>query len=419
MRFTLPPTVAALAVAFLTPTAFAGDEVTFIRFSDGLAYGVSDDGSTVVGERGGDAYVYDVATGTLTGIGQVGAVAVNGDGTVVTGDTSGPAGDSAGRYRFSDGWTVFGGLGASGCGSSLSSAYDISSDGDSCVGLGWNGCSAGAFLWTAADGMEALPQSGPNSSRADTISGDGTVIGGWDESGSGGRRAARWQRDRKSGAWSQSLILAGTPGNAAGIGEVNGSNGDGSIVVGSAEGTSNATSGAYVYSSDTGIRLLGLLPPTASPVVGGALDVTEDGTTVVGFQRQGVGGGQSFRATSWTEETGLVDLQDQLETMGANIPSNFTLAAAMSMSDDGRVICGWGYADNIVFFQGSWIVVLPEEDDPCPADLNGDGTVGGADIGLLLVSYGTEDPNADLDGSGTVDGGDLGLILAAWGACSQ
>ena len=50
-----------------------------------------------------------------------------------------------------------------------------------------------------------------------------------------------------------------------------------------------------------------------------------------------------------------------------------------------------------------------------PGDLDGDGVVGGADLGLLLAAWGTADPQADLDGSGTVDGGDLGLMLANWG----
>lgn len=52
---------------------------------------------------------------------------------------------------------------------------------------------------------------------------------------------------------------------------------------------------------------------------------------------------------------------------------------------------------------------------PCPADLDGDGVVGGADLGLLLGSWGT--PNNDLDGDGVVGGADLGLLLGSWGAC--
>ena len=49
-----------------------------------------------------------------------------------------------------------------------------------------------------------------------------------------------------------------------------------------------------------------------------------------------------------------------------------------------------------------------------PGDLNGDGVVNGADLGLLLASWDTNDPTADLDGNGIVNGADLGLLLASW-----
>lgn len=52
----------------------------------------------------------------------------------------------------------------------------------------------------------------------------------------------------------------------------------------------------------------------------------------------------------------------------------------------------------------------------CPADLDGDGQVGGADLGVLLAGW-LQPGNADLDGSGVVDGADLGALLSAWGPC--
>jgi hypothetical protein len=57
------------------------------------------------------------------------------------------------------------------------------------------------------------------------------------------------------------------------------------------------------------------------------------------------------------------------------------------------------------------------EPDPCLPDLNDDGFVDGADLGLLLSVWGTTGGNADLTEDGTVDGADLGLLLAAWGDC--
>ena len=55
---------------------------------------------------------------------------------------------------------------------------------------------------------------------------------------------------------------------------------------------------------------------------------------------------------------------------------------------------------------------------PCTADLDGSGTVDGADLGGLLSAWGPcSSCPADLDGNGTVDGADLGKLLPSWGTC--
>jgi len=55
----------------------------------------------------------------------------------------------------------------------------------------------------------------------------------------------------------------------------------------------------------------------------------------------------------------------------------------------------------------------------CPADLNDDGFVDGADFAVMLAAWGQSDTGlpADLDGDGTVGGGDLTWMLGAWGPC--
>lgn len=53
----------------------------------------------------------------------------------------------------------------------------------------------------------------------------------------------------------------------------------------------------------------------------------------------------------------------------------------------------------------------------CAQDLNGDGAVSGADLGILLGAWGTANCLADLNGNGVVEGADLGILLGAWGAC--
>jgi hypothetical protein len=47
-------------------------------------------------------------------------------------------------------------------------------------------------------------------------------------------------------------------------------------------------------------------------------------------------------------------------------------------------------------------------------DLNGDGVVNGADLGILLGSFGATSGPGDLNGDGVVNGADLGILLAGW-----
>lgn len=53
----------------------------------------------------------------------------------------------------------------------------------------------------------------------------------------------------------------------------------------------------------------------------------------------------------------------------------------------------------------------------CRADLNADGLVDGADMGILFGSWGQGRSLADINRDGTVDSSDLGLMLGAFGPC--
>jgi len=55
-------------------------------------------------------------------------------------------------------------------------------------------------------------------------------------------------------------------------------------------------------------------------------------------------------------------------------------------------------------------------EDPCPADLDGDGVVGSFDLGSLLGDWGGDGPS-DLTGDGIVGASDLGSMLGSWGPC--
>jgi hypothetical protein len=60
---------------------------------------------------------------------------------------------------------------------------------------------------------------------------------------------------------------------------------------------------------------------------------------------------------------------------------------------------------------------IPDQCQGCRADLNGNGEVDGADLGIILVNWGGASSAADLNGDGTIDGADLGIILVSWGPC--
>jgi hypothetical protein len=51
----------------------------------------------------------------------------------------------------------------------------------------------------------------------------------------------------------------------------------------------------------------------------------------------------------------------------------------------------------------------------CPADLDGDGTVGSPDLAALLSAWGSG--KIDLDGDGVAGSSDLAAMLSAWGGC--
>jgi hypothetical protein len=109
-------------------------------------------------------------------------------------------------------------------------------------------------------------------------------------------------------------------------------------------------------------------------------------------------------------------------------------SSAIGCNDDGpgcggftssltfQAVCGETYliavgGFNASTFQGSGELTLAQTGPICPppvqGDLNGDGVVNGADLGILLTGWGTNGAG-DLNGDGVVDGADLGILLTAW-----
>lgn len=97
---------------------------------------------------------------------------------------------------------------------------------------------------------------------------------------------------------------------------------------------------------------------------------------------------------------------------------------AASAFDDGNTSSTFGRPNTWTLCPSGTTVTqdfaaLPEQGctwtAPNPADLNGDGHVDGADLGILLGSWGQSGVAADINHDGHVDGADLGVLLGSWG----
>ena len=81
----------------------------------------------------------------------------------------------------------------------------------------------------------------------------------------------------------------------------------------------------------------------------------------------------------------------------------------------GGSIAVYGFSQDQILC--SEICITPPPTD-CSSDLNGDGLVNGADLGLLLLEWGRLEYcsgcTPDLNGDCIVNGADLGLLLLDW-----
>lgn len=250
------------------------------------AYGVSADGSVVVGRGEEDSLASrafrwstesngmmplegDDCTGTL---GSTGAFGVSGGGTIIAGGCDGTI------YR----WTKDGGKDTLYVGNSNQSApFDIAANGDVIVGRVYKGSYPfGAFIyeafrWTEIDGMEPLGAlDGASGSFALGVSPDGSVI-----VGRSGFTAMQWTEATK---------MVALPGE-----------------------------NSY------------------------ARDASTDGSVIVGDVYCG---GDTSRAAVWIQGNEPLFIQDLLESQGVDL-SGWWLTSARAVTPDGRTIAGEGVVD--------------------------------------------------------------------------
>lgn len=162
----------------------------------------------------------------------------------------------------------------------------------------------------------------------------------------------------------------------------------------------------------------------------GAMSANGDNSSQAGqkrvwYQTVPVTPGQSYTFSTWALATaaGFPGYSLRFAFDGVQIGGTVSPTAAFTWEEFSTVIIPQGSTVEIAIVNVSGIT-FPNDfmlDDisltliAISSDLNNDGIVDGADLGLLLASWGRcSGCPADLDGSGAVDGADLGLLLARW-----
>jgi len=356
------------ALIFLSLLGGLASAQSLTVLGEGIAQGIAADGTTVVGGSNfNGAWRWTSGGGQQNLSGSSWAYGVSGDGTTVFGEDTGS--DAGAVWTMGTGWQSIGGLvgGSGGC-PGLGSPYNISDTGDVAVGLGWDGCSAFAYKWTPGGGLGQLGQLGPNSSRANDVSGDGTTIGGWDEASNGSRRAAVWFSNG-----TEELILEDPGTNPTGSGEVWGLSTNGTWACGS-----DSQSGqAFRWSQSTGVELIGSIPSFNGTT---AMAISDDGATVVGFAGIAFFGITAF---IWTESGGIQRFADYAANFGISLPAGEDFQVLHDMTPDGFKVVGYYAADAGPFSTKTPILFdLPT----CPGGAATVASYNGTDINLDRLS---------------------------------
>ncbi len=292
------------------------------------AYGVSADGSVVVGtsysENGPEAFRWTPGS-KMVGLGDLepgrftsAALQVAASGSVAVGSSiiDDEWGYEAFRWSAATGMT---GLGDLAGGDFYSSAGDVSADGSVIVGDSKSATSTEAFRWTSAGGMVSLGiLPGSIESHAQAVSDDGSVVVGYTE-----RSAFYWTA-------TGGLTNLGNGYRAYGMAS------DGSVIVGillQASGDQLVKWNA-AHQADT----LGVLPDKGN-YTAQLYRTSKNGDIIVGYYLDNHAKEKGF---IWTKTHGLLDLQYALETVYGLDLNGWSLNAATDVSDDGSTIVGWG-----------------------------------------------------------------------------
>lgn len=245
-----------------------------------------------------------------------------------------------------DEWTPLPGTGYF-SGETASSGWDISGDGSTVVGgvftyeqLSDNSavvCEASAWVDGKLVKLGNKFAKDNRNSQARGVSYDGSVIVGWQDH-HGPWYASVWRRNA-SGGYDQSFMFKDpnmteddldtsytqegiADMNSKLLGEAEAVSADGKIIGGSGNSEQFATDCAWIWSEEEGLKLLG---GTSNMV----FDMTNDGSLVV------------TNTEVWTEETGLIGVNDYLtKHLGIDL-DGYSIAGIYDISPNGRYMTGW------------------------------------------------------------------------------
>jgi probable HAF family extracellular repeat protein len=355
---------------------------TIELYNSGVA-DLSRDGRTAVGTWDGGMFRWTPESGpeNIGGSFFSPSPGISEDGQTIVGDitdltTFGYPVDRGAVWQGGESWTPIDLVpGNQPCDQFLLGAWDVS-NGGKVVGLSWRDCTeTSAYQWTPATGSQELGFVGDSdfaSSRANTVSADGSVVIGWDRNFWGFWRGARWDNGQES------LIELATPAICASdpesifyyqseVGTAYGMNANASAIVGEAypiersfdlgDGTiiRYCDNGAWLWTAQGGVRWLGEFSDP-SYFVTYADDVSDDAAVVVGGAYGFGDFGPPPAAMIWTEATGQLPLQQFLAAQGSYTPG-WAISSAGSVSGTGETVSGNALTPN--GFQG-YVVDMPK-----------------------------------------------------------
>jgi probable HAF family extracellular repeat protein len=313
------------ALSFFSASAWA--QAKYVQLTSPIQswsnYALSSNGKVMAANIGGEIFRWTSTGGFVDlGLGDTfnSSIGISADGnTIVTGRTGSDGNSNPAMWQQATGWVDLGHP-AEGCvlDGSWGDAWGVNADG-SIVGLGH-------------------PTNA--SSRATTISNDGsTIVGFYEDPIQGFRRPVRWI------SGSTDLFLGDIAGEAIAVSS------NGAQIVGqAADSTGNGR--AFYYTDSGGLVDLGVLSGNKT-----------DQSVAVGVSDNGIVIGASINSFTfsskpfvWSAKMGLHGVQAALVSHGAVIPSGVTLTNVLAISSDGTTIVGlWQDAS---FNQGPFLVTL-------------------------------------------------------------